>query len=284
MTGIRRRSPGWSMVELIVVIGIVGLLIALLMPTLAGARRAAAAVACQSNLRQIFQAALNRAQECHGYVQLGGSINGVPDTQPATLGDPDERRYRWFEDAGVRRPAPIQAALAPYLGSSTVRLDSAEHLIEDLRHGVVGRIFTCPGQPDPPEGITIGKTGQWTGPRVPIGYGFNEGLLGYEADPRRLRGNLNKARPADRMMFAADALPRTELARDYVMWFPTPSGACSLAQAYSNGTGTYAAGVRTQFDPFRHPRFRMNIVFCDGHVEAVPISPVDLDRVLLLGP
>lgn len=282
-----RTTPGgFSLVELLVVLGVIGLLIALLLPAMARARRAAASVACQSNLRQIFSAALASASEHRGYVQLAGSVNDLPDTLPATLDDPGERRYLYFEDAGARRPAPIQAALAPYLGNRSVRVDSAHHLIEDLSHGVTRRIFTCPAQADVPDGITIGKLGAnaWTGPRLPISYGFNEGLLGFEARPYRQRGKLAKARPADRTLFAADALPRTELARDYVMWFPTPSGRCSLADAYTNADGSYAAGVHTQFDPFRHPAFRMNVAFCDGHVESVPLTARDLDQVLLMGP
>jgi prepilin-type processing-associated H-X9-DG protein len=34
---------------------------------------------------------------------------------------------------------------------------------------------------------------------------------------------------------------------------------------------------------FRHPRFRINIVFCDGHVETLTINERDLERALVLG-
>jgi prepilin-type N-terminal cleavage/methylation domain-containing protein/prepilin-type processing-associated H-X9-DG protein len=76
----RKEAGGFSLVELLVVIGIIALLISFLMPSLQKARQQANRVACQSNLRQVGQALLIYANNWKGQVYppgLGAGLVGA---------------------------------------------------------------------------------------------------------------------------------------------------------------------------------------------------------------
>lgn len=86
----RRGRGGFTLVELLVVIGVIALLIGLLMPALAMARRASTQAQCASNLRQWAIAVNMYAQQNGGFLPRRGQ--GIQPT--ATLSNYDD----WFNE------------------------------------------------------------------------------------------------------------------------------------------------------------------------------------------
>ena len=92
----RRPASAFSLVELLVVIGIIGLLVALLVPALSRARQHANNVKCQSNLHQVGAALLIYSNAYRGWLYPVGPkdpVTGLPRTLGLEPGLPKEKRW-----------------------------------------------------------------------------------------------------------------------------------------------------------------------------------------------
>src|SRR5688500_4310028 len=114
----RAFTPGFTLVELLVVIGIIAVLIGILLPTLSGATRAARKTACLSNQKQLILALIMYTQENKGAFPGGpgfANVGGVRTFFPglASWDSVARNPYSCNQD---ERNGPL--FLAKYVGNS----------------------------------------------------------------------------------------------------------------------------------------------------------------------
>ena len=139
----RPRLLAFTLVELLVVIGIIALLISILLPSLNRARQAAAAIKCMSNLRQIGQAIILYASDNKNYLVPGEVV------RPAASGDTGSIPGDYWTTILVA---------GKYVANPQVTRDS----VQDISNASNGNtIFRCPAGVDMRWGVSA--TGDTSG-------------------------------------------------------------------------------------------------------------------------
>jgi prepilin-type N-terminal cleavage/methylation domain-containing protein/prepilin-type processing-associated H-X9-DG protein len=136
----RAHRSGWSLVEMLVVISIIGMLASLLLPAIQSARMAASRAQCQNNMRQIGVALFAHATTSANQYLPGG---GAPSLRPVPQGM--ALQPRTFDDVpakGERQSWGWAYQLLPFLDQENRWLNPEDEVVRGSRVSV----YLCPSR------------------------------------------------------------------------------------------------------------------------------------------
>ena len=252
----QRSNRGFTLVELLVVIGIIALLIGILLPTLSRARQAAASVACLSNMRQLGQASMFFVND-HNQWTVKSWENSGPFADPDTHGGPPV--VKRSSSAEMWQWQPFQWGWDSVLYTYTETKD----------------VFRCPGDP------TSQLRGEFNN-SLPVGHPHIPNGAEWDDLPASYRQNTSNnswipySFKVTKLTDATQSIAFFETNEDVpthhaVTIFPDPNA--NLHPKYPFNAASFRHGSDSTDGNIKDPDFynkrKLNYLFHDGHGEAV---------------
>jgi prepilin-type N-terminal cleavage/methylation domain-containing protein/prepilin-type processing-associated H-X9-DG protein len=289
------RCGGFTLIELMVVIGIIAVLIAMLLPVLNRSRLTAKLVSCQSNLRQIGNAIQIYAGNNNGVFPVGWYDGGFPNAAPVPTATED-RRTHWA--------ILLENTLNPKYG-----IDFKNAVASGGNTSQLHEVFMCPDAPgdSAKSDLSVGMVHYMCNPRLmpQLGYGMGmdpAGPAGVALAPYKL-GKIKRSSEIA-MVFDGPLIP---LGNNWKVLWDTPvanhidhgrflgwdipyscltddysePSAAGMNPSDSIDMRAWGGGLPNADQPgnsetirFRHMRDTVaNALMADGHVEAFSYNP-----------